>query len=111
LLFQNVRREGESMMHGGDPSNVPEEPVSRGQFDAGFTAALLNFNNEAVLYCQGISETIAHEYAMEYTRMLQSRAKGIEVPYPRFPYGLFEPSRNLIRSTLERISEKHFPSK
>lgn len=75
-----------------------------------FSVALLEFNAEAVLYCQGISETIAHDYAMEYTRMLQSRAKGIEVSLPRIPVGLFEPNRNLIRATLERMCEKHFPS-
>ena len=81
------------------------------QFNAEFSTALLEFNREAVVYCQGISDTVAHEYAMDYARMLQNRAKGIEVSLPRIPYGLFEPNRKLIRATLEKIREKYFPSK
>ena len=80
-------------------------------FDAEFSAALIEFNGEAGLYCQGISDTVAHQYAMDYTRMLQDRARGMEVALPRIPVGLFEPNRNLIRSTLERMCQKHFPSK
>ena len=76
-----------------------------------FSAALLGFNAEAVVYCQGISETVAHDYAMDYARMLQNRAKGIDVSQPRFRVGLFEPNRKLIRSTLERMSQKYFPQK
>jgi hypothetical protein len=41
--------------------------------------------------------------------MLQNRAKGIDFSLPRIPHGLFEPNRNLIRSTLDRMSEKYFP--
>jgi hypothetical protein len=82
-----------------------------GQFDAKLAAALLGFNGEAVLYCQGISDAVAQEYAMNYARMLQNRAKGIDFSLPRSPYGLFEPNRNLIRSTLDRMSEKYFPEK
>jgi hypothetical protein len=81
-----------------------------GQFDADLAAGILGFNGEAVLYCQNISDTLAHEYAMSYARMLLNRAKGLEFSAPRMPYGLFEPSRNLIRSTLDRMSEKHFPA-
>lgn len=77
-------------------------------FDAELSAAMLGFNEEAVLYCQGISDTVAREYAAEYARVLQNRAKGIEAQQPRIPTGLFEPNRNLIRSTLERMYEKHF---
>lgn len=77
-------------------------------FDAEFSAAMLGFNGEAVLYCQGISDTVAREYATEYARVLQSRAKGIDAQQPRIPAGLFEPNRNLIRSILERMYEKHF---
>ena len=80
-------------------------------FDAEFSAAMLAFNSEAGLYCRGISDAVANEYATEYTRMLQSRAKGLEVSLPRIPVGLFEPNRNLIRSTLERMCEKHFSPK
>jgi len=74
-----------------------------------FSAALLGFNAEAVPYCQGISDRVARDYATEYARMLQNRAKGIESSLPRVPPGLFEPNRNLIRSTLDRMSEKYFP--
>ena len=50
----------------------------------------------------------AQEYAMEYARMLQNRAKGIEGQNPRIPAKLFEPNRNLIRSTLDRMWQKYF---
>ena len=81
------------------------------QFNEGLGAALLGFNGEAVLYCQGISDLVAQEYARNYARMLQNRAKGVEFTLPRIPHGLFEPNRNLIRSTLERMAAKYFPGK
>jgi hypothetical protein len=73
-----------------------------------FSAALLGFNGEAV-YCKSISDRVAQEYAMEYARMLQNRAKRVEGQTPRIPAGLFEPNRNLIRSTLDRMWQKYFP--
>ena len=79
------------------------------RFNPQLSAALLGFNGEAVVYCQSISDIVAQEYAMQYARMLQNRAKGIEAQPPRIPAGLFEPNRNLIRSTLERMWERHFP--
>jgi len=79
-------------------------------FDAKFSAALLGFNGEALGYCQGISDVVAHDYALEYARMLENRAKGLDAQFPRMPVGLFEPNRNLIRSTLERMCDKHFSS-
>jgi hypothetical protein len=81
------------------------------QFNAELAAALMGFNGEAVLYCDGISDTVAHEYATNYARMLNNRAKGIDSSLPPIPHGLFEPNRNLIRSTLDRMSRKYFPSK
>ena len=78
------------------------------RFNPEFTAALLGFNGEAVVYCEGISDIVAQEYAMEYARMLQNRAKGIEAQLPRSPSGLFGPNRNLICSTLERMWESIF---
>ena len=81
------------------------------KFDGQLGAALLGFNGEAILYCQGISDMVAQEYAMNYARMLVNRAKGMESVLPRIPHGLFEPNRNLIRSNLERMSEKYFPAK
>ena len=80
-----------------------------GQYDAELSAALIGFIGEAGPYCQGISDTVAKEYAMNYASMLQNRAKGIESSLPRIPPGLFEPNRNLIRSTLDRMSKKYFP--
>ena len=81
------------------------------RFNPQFTAALLGFNGEAVVYCKGISDIVAQGYAMEYARMLQNRAKGVEAQLPRIPAGLFEPNRNLIRSTLEGMWVKYFPKK
>jgi hypothetical protein len=72
------------------------------------STALLEFNREAVIYCKGISDSVAHDYAIEYARMLQNRAKGVEGQLPRIPAGLFEPNRNLIRLTLDRMWQKHF---
>ncbi len=77
------------------------------RFNAEFSAALLAFNGEALVYCKGISDIVA----LEYARMLQNRAKGIEAQLPRIPSGLFGPNRNLICSTLQRMWEKHFPEK
>ncbi|HMD82382.1 MAG TPA: hypothetical protein VKE92_13795, partial [Anaerolineales bacterium] len=71
--------------------------VDTNTFDAEFSAAMLGFNGEAVLYCQGISDTVARDYAMEYARTLQNRAKGVQADQPKIPAGLFEPNRNLIR--------------
>ena len=79
--------------------------------DPTFRDALLGFSGEAVLYCKGISDTVAQDYATEYARMLQNRAKGLEVQFPKMPVGLFEPTRNLIRSTLDRMCDKYFPAK
>jgi hypothetical protein len=81
------------------------------QFDADLNAAVLGFNEESVLYCRGISDGPTQEYARNYARMLLNRAQGLEFSLPRIPQGLFEPNRNLIRSTLERMSDKYFSSK
>ena len=81
------------------------------QSNAEFATALLGFNGEAVLYCNGISDTVAHEYATSYARMLNNRARGLDSSPPPIPHGLFEPNRNLIRSNLERMSRKYFPVK
>lgn len=74
-----------------------------------FSAALLGFDGEAGVYCKGISDKVAQTYAMDYARMLQNRAKGIEGSNPRIPTGLFEPNRNLIRSKLDSMWQKYFP--
>ena len=81
------------------------------QFNDQLAAALLAFNAEAVVYCQGISDMVSQEYARNYARMLQNRARGLEFSIPRTPHGMFEPNRNLIRSTLEGMCQKHFPGK
>jgi hypothetical protein len=46
-------------------------------FSAEVGVALLAFNEEAVLYCRSIVNDDAHEYAMDYARMLRGRAKGL----------------------------------
>jgi len=79
-------------------------------FDSEF-AALLGFNKEAVLYCGGISDADSHEYAMEYARMLRSRAKGIEVERPRFSAHVLEADRNRIEEALEKMYRKYFAKK
>ena len=81
------------------------------RFDGDLSAAILAFSAEAVLYCRGISDLIAQEYARNYARMLVNRAKGTEFSLPRSPFGLFEPNRNLIQSTLNRMCEKHLSTK
>ena len=79
-------------------------------FDGQRGAAILGFQEEALHYCRGISDMATQEYARDYARMLVNRAQGLEFSLPRIPQGLFEPNRNLIRSTLERMSDKHFPA-
>jgi hypothetical protein len=77
-------------------------------FDADIETALLRFNEEAVLYCRGISEAAAHDYAMNYARMLRNRAKGLDVERVRVPDHFFEPNRKLIAATLEKMYRKYF---
>ena len=81
------------------------------QFDPEFSAALMAFNEEASLYCNGISDAIAHDYAMEYAGDEMRVKCAAAAALPRFPAGLFEPSRNLIRSRLDNMSEKYFAPK
>ena len=76
--------------------------------DDAFNAALVGFSQDALAYCLNITDMVSQEYARNYARMLQNRAEGIEFSLPRVPHGMFEPNRNLIRSTLERMSEKYF---
>ena len=78
-------------------------------FSAEVGVALLGFNEEAVLYCQGISDADAHEYAMDYARVLRNRAKGLEFgAQTRVSWHLFEPNRNLIKATLDKMYRKYF---
>jgi hypothetical protein len=79
-------------------------------FDVEIGAALLGFNEEAVLYCRGISNADAHDYAMDYARMLRSRAKGLEFERSRTTTHLFEPDRNVIEGTLDKMYRKYFPT-
>jgi len=78
------------------------EPVSA---DNG---ALLRFNEEAVLYCRSISDADAHEYAMDYARMLRSRAKGVRFERPLSSAHLFVPDRDLIGRSLDKMYRKYF---
>jgi len=76
--------------------------------DTDLGAALLGFNGEAVVYCNGISDGVAHEYALGYARMIEDREKGLSPGLPKMPHGLFEPNRKLIRATLEQMCKRHF---
>jgi hypothetical protein len=73
------------------------------------SAALLGFNGEATVYCEGISDQVAQEYAIQYARMIEDRAKGLETALPKIPRTLFEPNRKWIHSSLEQMRKKYFP--
>jgi hypothetical protein len=73
------------------------------------SAALLGFNGEATVYCKGISDQIAQAYAIEYARMIEDRAKGLDAALPKIPRTLFEPNRKWIDSSLEQMRKKYFP--
>ena len=77
-------------------------------FNTELGAALLGFNGEVVLYCQGISDADAHDYALDYARMLRNRAKGLESERTRFPAYLLGPNQNLIKATLDKMYRKYF---
>jgi hypothetical protein len=77
------------------------------EFSTEVGAALLRFNEEAVLYCRGISDADAHEYAMDYARMLRSRAKGVG-QRTRFSTHLFVPDQKSIEGALEKMYRKYF---
>ena len=79
------------------------EPVN-----AEFGAASFRFNEEVVLYCMDISDADAYEYAMDYARILRSRAKGLEPERTRFPAYLLGPSQNLIKATLDKMYRRYF---
>ena len=80
---------------------------SKEQFSSSIADALLGFNREAVLYCQGISDAHANEYAMDYARLLRRRAQGLECERTRFKHS-FEPNQNVIEATLHKIYCKYF---
>jgi hypothetical protein len=90
------------MLQGGYLGNFSDRNIGE---------AFLGFNSEAVLYCDGISDAIAKGYAIEYARMIQQRATGNDVQFPRIPSGLFGPNSSLIRSKLETLSKKYFSPK
>jgi hypothetical protein len=75
--------------------------------DKDFDAALQAFMGEASAYSEGISDQTARQYALRVTLLLENRAREVEIEEPRHP-GMFEPNRNLIRSTLKSIYERHF---
>jgi hypothetical protein len=81
------------------------------RFDAELAALVISFNREAIPYCRSISDMVAQEYARNYARMLENRAKGMDFSLPRIPHGLVEHNRNLIRSTLNRMFDKYFHAK
>jgi hypothetical protein len=78
--------------------HLQEAQVACNSSDWQLNEALRAFTSEALLYCDGISDTAGKEYALEYSQMIQTRAKGIKVALPRIPSGLFGPNSYLIRS-------------
>ena len=80
---------------------------SIGPLDGEFDAALQAFSAEAGIYCEGISDHTAHQYAASFMILLENRAREIDTEEPRSP-GLFEPNRKLIRSTLNSLYGRHF---
>jgi hypothetical protein len=64
------------------------------RFDAELSAAPAWIQWKSRCLLQGISDTGA-EYAMEYARMLQNRAKGLAPSLPRIPVELFRAQREL----------------
>ncbi len=86
-------------------SSTPNMP-----FDAAFSTALLQFNNEALGYCNGISDEKARDYAVLFARVLQSHAKGLQPENLRVPFGLFGPNKTLIETTLKRMFYRYFPT-
>jgi hypothetical protein len=81
---------------------------SNEQFDTTINDALHGFNKEAVLYCQGISDPDAQEYAMDYARLLRRRAQGLHCERIRFLKRVFEPKRTLIDGALDKMYYKYF---
>ena len=77
-------------------------------FDAAARSALLDFNGEAVVYCRGIANGDAQEYAMDYARALRSRAKGIESTAAGLSAYLFEADVNLMKGRLDQMFRKYF---
>ena len=75
------------------------------------STALMGFSEESILYCRGINDSVAREYAEDYVRMIEQRVRGEEYHPPRIRHQLFAPSRRLICSTLEKMCARHFPAK
>ena len=103
MTFRNGGRLAKHLVFSWSISMGSTEP-----FNAEFGAALLGFNEEAVLYCQDISDADAHDYAMDYARMLRNRASGLEPERTRFPADVLGPNRNLIKAMLDKMYRKHF---
>jgi len=73
-----------------------------------FSAALLEFNREAVVYCKGISRQRRPGVRNGVCPHAPESGKGNRRADPKIPVGLFEPNRNLIRSTLDRCGKSTF---
>jgi len=79
-------------------------------YNADIHAALIGFNKETVLYCGAISDAVAQDYAMTYSRMLRNRAKGLEGERVAVPAQFPTPNRKLIEAELETTYRKWFAS-
>jgi len=73
-----------------------------------FIEAHQQFSEESGIYCRGINDQYARQYALEYVRMLEQRVQGLEIQTPKRHHALFAPSQRLISTALERIYTRHF---
>jgi hypothetical protein len=62
-------------------------------------SALLEFDGEAALYSERVSDVVARDHAFEYARVFGVVHKESSLP-PRTPIVLFETNRSLIRSAV-----------
>jgi hypothetical protein len=77
-------------------------------FSADFHAALLHFTEETVNYCGSILEAEAQDYAMNYSRMLRNRAKGLRGERVSVPTHFPNADRKVIEGELEKTYRKWF---
>ena len=78
-------------------------------FDANLGAALLAFNADFSVFCEGILEFTAQQYAIAFARRLVEQAKGFEATQPGEPSNLSKAHLRMIKTRLRHMYRKHFP--
>jgi hypothetical protein len=79
-----------------------------GTEDPESVSRLARFHEEASLYCAGINDSIAREFALAYVAMIEQRARGLHAELPRVRHSLFEPTRTWICTALDRMKDRYF---